>query len=81
MSEDQSCNSFPGCLCLGGPVHEVVVGALVREGRVLLVHRRPTCAAPEEHDGMEWFGLGGLPPPPHLLARNAIVEAMHDLRD
>jgi 8-oxo-dGTP pyrophosphatase MutT (NUDIX family) len=23
-------------------VHEVVVGALVRDGRVLLVHRRPT---------------------------------------
>jgi hypothetical protein len=22
-----------------------------------------------------------LPPPPHLLARDALVEAMHDLRD
>ncbi len=37
MSEDQSCNSFAGWLCLGGRVHEVVVGALVRDGRVLLV--------------------------------------------
>ena len=148
MSEDQSCNSFSGCLCLGGPVHEVVVGALVREDQVLLVHRRPDkhanpdvwdlpgglveageseldalarelheelgvrvdtssashlCriavgsgdepavlsawlvrdwhgtpanVAPEEHDGMEWFGLEELPPPPHLLARDALVEAM-----
>lgn len=148
MSEDQSCNSFAGWLCLGGRVHEVVVGALVRDGRVLLVHRRPDkhanpdvwdlpgglvevgeselealarelreelgvrvdtesvthlCrlsvgsadepavlsawlvrdwhgtpanVAPEEHDGMGWFGLEELPPPPHLLARDALVDVM-----
>ncbi len=148
MSEDQSCNSLADRLCLGGRVHEVVVGALVREGRVLLVHRRPdkhaypdiwdlpgglveageselealarelreelgvrvdpssvshldrltvgsadepavlsawlvrdwqgtpADVAPEEHDGMGWFGLEELPPPPHLLARDALVEAM-----
>lgn len=153
MGEDQSCNSFADQLCLGGPVHEVVVGALVREGQVLLVHRRPDkhanpdvwdlpgglveageserealarelheelgvrvdtssaahlCrmtvgsaddpvvlsawlvrdwngtpanVAPEEHDGMEWFGLEELPPPPHLLARDALVDAMRGLDD
>ncbi len=153
MSEDQSCNSFAGCLCLGGPVPEVVVGALVRKGQVLLVHRRPDkhanpdvwdlpgglveagaseldalarelheelgvwvdtssaghlCrmtvrfaddpavlsawlvhdwqgtpanVAPEEHNGMEWFGLEELPPPPHLLARDALVEAMRGFDD
>ena len=127
---------------------EVVLGALVRDGRVLLVHRRPDkraypdvwdlpgglieageseldalareldeelgvqittgstshlCTltagsvdeparisawlvrdwegtpanvAPEEHDGIEWFGLGELPPPVHLPVHTALVAAM-----
>ncbi|WP_182525501.1 NUDIX domain-containing protein [Nocardioides dongkuii] len=134
-------------------MHEVVVGALVREGRVLLVHRRPDkranpdvwdlpgggveageselgaltrelheelgvqistgtashlCrltagppdepallsawlvrdwqgvpanAAPEEHDGIGWFSLEELPPPPHVLVRTALVEAWEPPRD
>ncbi|MGF9755718.1 NUDIX domain-containing protein [Microvirga sp. 0TCS3.31] len=138
--------------CLCGYVHEVVVGALVREDRVLLVHRRPDkranpdawdlpgglveageselyalarelqeelgvqiatgsvsllCrltpwsldapavlsawlvrkwhgtpanVAPEEHDGMGWFTVEELPPPPHVLARAALVDAMRSLR-
>jgi 8-oxo-dGTP diphosphatase len=33
--------SLVGCPCSTPPMHEVVVGALVREGRVLLVHRNP----------------------------------------
>jgi 8-oxo-dGTP diphosphatase len=133
-------------------MHEVVVGALVREGRVLLVHRRPDkranpdvwdlpgglveageselgaltrelceelgvqiatgsashlCrltagpadepallsawlvsdwkgtpanVAPEEHDGIGWFSLEELPPPPHVLARTALVNATQSLR-
>ena len=137
-----------GCRCFGRPMHQVVVGALVRQDRVLLVHRRPDkranpnvwdlpggfieadeselgalarelqeelgvqiatasashlCRltagpahepallsawlvrdwqgtpaniAPEEHDDMEWFSLQELPPPPHVLARTALVNAM-----
>ena len=134
-------------------MHEVVVGALVREDRVLLVHRRPDkhanpdvwdlpggliepdeselgalarelqeelgvqialdsvshlCrlvtgpaddepallsawlvrdwqgtpanVAPEEHDAMAWFGIDDLPPPPHVLARTSLIEAMRSLR-
>ena len=131
---------------------EVVVGALIREGRVLLVHRRPEkqanpnvwdlpgglieageseldalerelqeelgvqiatasashlCrltagpaaepvllsawlvpdwqgtpanVAPEEHDDLGWFSLEELPPPPHVLARTALVNAMRSHR-
>jgi 8-oxo-dGTP diphosphatase len=127
---------------------EVVVGALVREGRVLLVHRRadkhanpdvwdlpggvmeageselgalareleeelgvriragsashlcrltvgpadgpallsawvvndwhgtPTNVAPDEHDGIGWFSLEELPPPPHVIVRAALVEVL-----
>ena len=129
-------------------MHKVVVGALVREDRVLLVHRRPDkranpavwdlpgghveageselgalarelleelgvhiatgsasrlCrlsagpadepallsawlvrdwqgtpenVAPEEHDDIGWFSLEELPPPPHVLVRTALVNAM-----
>ncbi len=129
-------------------MHQVVVGALVRDGQVLLVHRRadkranpdvwdlpggvveegeselealarelreelgvrievgstshldrvtagpadepallsawlvpqwqgtPANVAPEEHDGIGWFGLDELPPPPHVLVRTALVRAL-----
>jgi 8-oxo-dGTP diphosphatase len=142
-----------GRLWLCRAVHEVVVGALVREDRVLLVHRRPDkranpdvwdlpgglieageseldalarelqeelgvqiatgsvshlCrltagsvdapavlsawlvrewqgtplnVAPEEHDAMSWSRVEELPPPPHVLARTALVNAMRSLRD
>jgi 8-oxo-dGTP diphosphatase len=36
-----SVRSLVGCPCSNPRMHEVVVGALVREGRVLLVHRSP----------------------------------------
>lgn len=133
-------------------VHKVVVGALVREGRVLLVHRRrdkrarpdlwdlpggliepgeseldaltrelheelgvlvaagsashlgrltagpaeepallsawlvrewlgtPRNDAPEEHDDLGWFGLEELPPPPHVVVRSALVDALRSQR-
>ena len=129
-------------------MHHVVLGALLREGRVLLVHRRadkrarpdvwdlpgglmengeseqdalerelheelgvhvgagrtshlcrvvlsapeepallsaclvhdwegtPVNAAPEEHDDIRWFGLGELPPPPHVVVRTALAAVM-----
>lgn len=36
----------------------------------------PANVAPEEHDGVGWFGLTELPPPPHVVVRAALVEAM-----
>ncbi len=139
-------------LCSDPRVHTVVVGALVRDGRVLLVHRRPdkhaypdlwdlpgglmeageseldalgrelheelgvqvttgsathltrlrigapaspallsawlvrdwqgtpSNVAPEEHDDLAWFDLEALPPPPHVLARNALLDATQSPR-
>jgi 8-oxo-dGTP diphosphatase len=133
-------------------VHKVVVGALVRQDRVLLVHRRPSKrarpdvwdlpggiveageselgaltrelheelgvqiatgsashldrltagpaeepallsawlvrdwqgtpanVAPEEHDDIGWFGLEEIPPPPHVLVRTALMDAMRTNR-
>lgn len=36
----------------------------------------PANTAPEEHDEIQWFGLEELPPPPHLVVRTALVDAM-----
>ena len=36
----------------------------------------PTNAAPEEHDQIAWFELAELPPPPHVVVRTALVDAM-----
>lgn len=98
MSEDQSCNSFAGWLCLGGRELREELGVRVDtesvthlcrlsvgsadEPAVLSAwlvrdwHGTPANVAPEEHDGMGWFGLEELPPPPHLLARDALVDVM-----
>ena len=40
----------------------------------------PANIAPEEHDGMRWFSLEELPPPPHVLVRTALVDAMRSHR-
>jgi 8-oxo-dGTP diphosphatase len=133
-------------------VHKVVVGALVRQDRILLVHRRPNKrarpnvwdlpggvveageselgaltrelheelgvqivtgsashlgrltagpaeepallsawlvrdwqgtpanVAPEEHDDIGWFGLEEMPPPPHVVVRSALVNAIRTNR-
>lgn len=36
----------------------------------------PANVAPEEHDQIGWFGLAELPPPPHVVVRTALVNAM-----
>lgn len=37
---------------------------------------RPANLAPDEHDEIAWFGVDELPPPPHVVVRTALVEAM-----
>jgi 8-oxo-dGTP diphosphatase len=147
-----SGRSLVGCPCSNPRVHKVVVGALVRQDRVLLVHRRPNKrarpnmwdlpggvvesgeselealtrelheelgvqivtgsasslgrltagpaeepallsawlirdwqgtpanVAPEEHDDIGWFGLGEIPPSPHVVVRSALVNAIRTNR-
>jgi len=36
----------------------------------------PANVAPEEHDQIGWFGIADLPPPPHVIVRTAVVNAM-----
>ena len=36
----------------------------------------PANVAPEEHDDIGWFGLEELPPPPHVLVRTALINAI-----
>lgn len=36
----------------------------------------PANVAPEEHDGIAWFSLDDLPPPPHVIVRMALVAAL-----
>jgi 8-oxo-dGTP diphosphatase len=36
----------------------------------------PKNVAPEEHDEVAWFGLAQLPPPPHVVVRTALVNAL-----
>ncbi|MDR6862001.1 NUDIX domain-containing protein [Phycicoccus sp. 3266] len=36
----------------------------------------PANLAPEEHDGMEWFDVGELPPPAHAPVRTALLHAI-----
>lgn len=44
-------------------------------------HGTPMNVAPEEHDEIAWFGLAELPPPPHVVVRTALVEAMRTQAD
>ncbi|UMG91106.1 NUDIX domain-containing protein [Nocardioides sp. TF02-7] len=43
-------------------------------------HGAPENLAPEEHDGLAWFSLEELPPPPHIIVRAALVEALRNQR-
>lgn len=36
----------------------------------------PANLAPEEHDDIGWFSLEELPPPPHVIVRAFLAEAM-----
>ncbi|PUA79352.1 NUDIX domain-containing protein [Nocardioides currus] len=36
----------------------------------------PANVAPEEHDDLRWFDLAELPPPPHVIVREALLRAV-----
>lgn len=40
----------------------------------------PSNLAPEEHDDLGWFELEDLPPPAHVLVREALVSVMRSHR-
>jgi 8-oxo-dGTP pyrophosphatase MutT (NUDIX family) len=56
-----------------GPAEEP---ALLSAWLVLEWQGTPANVAPEEHDQIGWFGLAELPPPPHVVVRTALVNAM-----
>ncbi|MBB2986565.1 NUDIX domain-containing protein [Terracoccus luteus] len=67
----------------GGPVHlghwrvaPAGDSVLLSAWLVSRWHGTPTNAAPDEHDGLEWFALGRLPPAPHPPSRAALVQAL-----
>ncbi len=61
------------CRLTAGPVQDP---ALLSAWLVPEWHGTPENAAPEEHDGMGWFRLEDLPPPPHVIVRTALVAAL-----
>ena len=65
------------CHLTAGPADDV---ALLSTWLVPEWEGTPTNVAPEEHDGMRWFDLRDLPPPPHLIVREALLSAFHDHR-
>ncbi len=61
------------CRLTAGPADEP---ALLSAWLVADWQGTPANVAPDEHDGMGWFKLEALPPPPHVLVRTALVNAM-----
>lgn len=61
------------CQLTAGPAEEP---ALLSAWLVRDWHGTPTNLAPEEHDGIEWFGRAELPPPAHVPVRTALLAAM-----
>jgi 8-oxo-dGTP diphosphatase len=55
----------------GGGDRVVLSGWLVRAWR-----GTPANVAPEEHDGLDWFDVDALPPPPHPSMRRALLAAL-----
>jgi 8-oxo-dGTP diphosphatase len=65
------------CRLTAGPADDV---ALLSAWLVPEWEGTPTNVAPEEHDDMGWFDLLDLPPPPHVIVREALLSAFHDNR-
>ena len=72
MSESRA-RRRPPCRVTGGPADEpaTISAWLVREW-----DGTPTNVAPEEHDDLRWFAIGGLPPPGHPGVRAALLDAL-----
>lgn len=65
------------CRLTAGPVDEP---ALLSAWLVPDWQGVPTNVAPDEHDDIRWFSLQDLPPPPHVIARTALLGALESLR-
>jgi 8-oxo-dGTP pyrophosphatase MutT (NUDIX family) len=65
------------CRVTGGPADEP---ALLSAWLVPDWQGTPSNVAPEEHDDLGWFGLEELPPPAHVLVREALLNAMRSHR-
>lgn len=63
----------PLCQVTGGPAEEP---ALLSAWLVRAWQGTPANVAPEEHDGIGWFGRHELPPPAHVEVRAALLKAM-----
>ncbi len=63
------------CRLTAGPAAEP---ALLSAWLVRGWQGRPANVAPEEHDDIGWFGPETLPPPPHVVARTALLEVMRN---
>lgn len=65
----------PLCRVTAGPADErALLSAWVVRGW----RGTPANVAPEEHDDIGWFGPEELPPPPHVIARNALLTIMRN---
>lgn len=58
---------------MAGPVEEP---ALLSAWLITQWQGSPANVAPDEHDDIGWFGPEDLPPPPHVVVRTALVDAM-----
>ena len=65
------------CRVAAGPAAEP---ALLSAWLVHDWHGTPANVAPDEHDGIGWFGLADLPAPAHAGVRAALLDAMRGRR-
>ncbi|GAA5117102.1 (deoxy)nucleoside triphosphate pyrophosphohydrolase [Alloalcanivorax gelatiniphagus] len=68
-------SATPLCRLTAGPADEP---ALLSAWIVPECDGLPINNAPEEHDDMRWFDLRDLPPAPHVVVREALLNELRD---